>query len=69
MLSVASYCSKASTTYLFCFNLTRVNLLSVPFFFFFFFVGCYFKIFKSLILRETDQCNSIFGVFKAFVVV
>lgn len=67
MLSVASYCSKASTTYLFCFNLTRVNLLSVPCFFFF--VGCYFKIFKSLILRETDQCNSIFGVLKAFVVV
>lgn len=66
MLSVASYCSKASTTYLFCFNLTRVNLLSVQFFFF---VGCYFKIFKSLILRETDQCNSIFGVLKAFVVV
>lgn len=69
MLSVASYCPKASTTYLFCFNLTRVYLLSVPFFFFFFFVGCYFKIFKSLILRETDQCNSIFGVLKAFVVV
>lgn len=67
MLSVASYCPKASTTYLFCFNFTRVNLLSVPCFFFF--VGCYFKIFKSLILRETDQCNSIFGVLKAFVVV
>lgn len=68
MLSVASHCSKASTTYLFCFNLTRVNLLSV-FCLFFFFVGCYFKIFKSLILRETDQCNSIFGALKAFVVV